>query len=115
MNNIDVNVKLDEADKATLDKILEVVSCIYLAITTQPSKDGDKDIQITTADTLLEKNTAPNVTFEQVRAVLAGKSRAGFTKQVRELLLKHGASKLSEIPKSRYENLLIEAEGLGNE
>lgn len=63
MNNIDVNVKLDEADKATLDKILEVVSCIYLAITTQPSKDGDKDIQITTADTLLEKNTAPNVTF----------------------------------------------------
>ena len=36
------------------------------------------------------------LTLEEVRAVLAEKSRAGHTEEVRELLNKHGADKLSE-------------------
>ena len=56
----------------------------------------------------------PELTLEQVRAVLADKSRAGFTAQIRSLLQKHGAAKLSEIDPSHYTNLLKEAEGLGN-
>ena len=56
----------------------------------------------------------PELTLEQVRAVLADKSRAGFTAQIRSLLQKHGAAKLSEIDPSHYANLLKEAEGLGN-
>jgi hypothetical protein len=56
----------------------------------------------------------PVLTLEQVRAVLADKSRAGFTAQIRSLLQKHGAAKLSEINPSHYANLLKEAEGLGN-
>ena len=56
----------------------------------------------------------PVLTLEQVRAVLADKSRAGFTAQIRSLLQKHGAAKLSEIDPSHYANLLKEAEGLGN-
>lgn len=54
------------------------------------------------------------LTLEAVRAVLAEKSRAGHTARVRELLEKHGASKLSEIDPSEYPTLLAEAEVLGN-
>ena len=56
----------------------------------------------------------PMLTLEQVRAVLADKSRAGFTAQIRSLLQKHGAAKLSEIDPSHYADLLKEAEGLAN-
>lgn len=54
------------------------------------------------------------ITLEAVRAVLAEKSRAGHTAEVRELLQKHGANKLSEIDPSEYAALLAEAEVLGN-
>ncbi|MCR0327038.1 DNA ligase [[Clostridium] innocuum] len=56
----------------------------------------------------------PQLTLEQVRAVLADKSRAGHTAVVRELLLKYGASKLSQTDPANYEALLREAEVLGN-
>jgi len=63
------------------------------------------------------KSTTPApkpITLEQVRAVLAEKSRAGHTAKVRELLEKHGASKLSEVDPKEYVALLAEAEVLGN-
>ncbi len=50
------------------------------------------------------------ITLEQVRAVLAEKARAGMTAQVRELLHKHAAAKLSEVDPARYEALLADAE-----
>ena len=53
-------------------------------------------------------------TLEQVRAALAEKSRSGFTAQVRELLIKHGAAKLSDIDPTEYPALMADAEGLGN-
>ena len=52
--------------------------------------------------------------LEQVRAVLAEKSRNGHTAQVRLLLEKHGAAKLSEIDPVEYAALLAEAEVLGD-
>ena len=55
-----------------------------------------------------------SLTLENVRAVLAEKSRAGHTAKVRELLEKHGAAKLSEINPAEYTALLAEAEVLGN-
>lgn len=56
---------------------------------------------------------AKSVTLEQVRAVLAEKSRNGHTADVRELLQKHGASKLSEIDPTKFEVLLGEANAIG--
>ena len=56
--------------------------------------------------------TAKAVTLEQVRAVLAEKSHDGFTEQVRGLLQKYGAQKLSAIDPGRYADLLRDAEGL---
>ena len=52
------------------------------------------------------------ITLEEVRAVLAEKSHDGFTAEVRALLEKYGASKLSEIDPAKYAALLTDAEGL---
>ena len=54
----------------------------------------------------------PTLTLEEVRAVLADKSRTGHTAEIRELLTKHGASRLSLVDPIHYEALLREAEVL---
>ena len=56
----------------------------------------------------------PELTLEQVRAVLADKSRAGHTAAVRELLQKYGAAKLSQVDPKHYEALMKDAEVIGN-
>lgn len=56
----------------------------------------------------------PRLTLEQVRAVLADKSRMGFTAEIRSLLQKYGAAKLSGIDPIHYEALVAEAEVLGD-
>ena len=67
-------------------------------------------------------NRVPDVTLapekalslEEVRAILAKKSRDGFTAQIRDLLQKYGASKLSEIDPANFKALVADAEVLGN-
>lgn len=54
----------------------------------------------------------PALTLEQVRAVLADKSRAGHTAAIRDLLQKYGASKLSQVDPKNYEAILRDAEVL---
>ncbi len=61
-----------------------------------------------------EEAPKKQLSLTEVRAVLAEKSRAGFTKEVKELLIKHGADKLSEINPDEYEALITEVEVLGN-
>lgn len=53
-----------------------------------------------------------NLTLEEVRAVLADKSRQGFTKEIKGLLQQHGANKLSQVDPREYQTLLQEAEEL---
>ena len=54
----------------------------------------------------------PRLTLEQVRAVLADKSRQGHTAEIRSLLQKYGAAKLSQINPTHYKALLADAEVL---
>ena len=56
----------------------------------------------------------PELTLEQVRAVLADKSRAGHTASVRDLLQKYGAAKLSQVDPKHYEALMKDAEVISN-
>lgn len=55
------------------------------------------------------------LTLEEVRAVLGQKSKDGFTAQIRQLLLRYGADRLSAIDPVRYNDLLADAEGLVKE
>lgn len=54
------------------------------------------------------------ITLEKVRAVLAEKSHDGYTDQVRGLLQKYGAEKLSGVDPKLYAALLKDAEVLGH-
>lgn len=54
------------------------------------------------------------IRLEDVRAVLAAKSRDGYGAQVRELIAKHGGSKLSDIDPSEYGAVLKEVEVFGH-
>ena len=56
----------------------------------------------------------PSATFEDVRRVLAQKSVEGHTEEVRALIQRYGAKKLSDLGSECYEPLLLEAEGIGN-
>lgn len=52
----------------------------------------------------------PVIKLEDVRSVLANASRSGHTTEVRELLLKYGADRLSGIDPGNYAALLKDAE-----
>ena len=60
-----------------------------------------------------EEEPPKTVTLEEVRSVLSSKNRAGFKKEVRALLKKHGADRLSEIKEEEYAVLLKEGEKIG--
>ena len=87
-------------------------------VTKEPEKAG-KSGKATAKNTAKKDTKAAKqepeekpLTLEEVRAVLAEKSRSGHTEEVRELLNKHGADKLSEIDPVEYPALLAEAEVL---
>ena len=58
------------------------------------------------------KQEEATVTFVQLRSRLSEISRSGKTAEVKELIAKYGASKLSDIAESNYAAVLAEAKGL---
>ncbi len=76
---------------------------------------GSGGVENVTKQMINSKKKEKPVTLEAVRAVLADKSRSGLTDQVRALIEKYGASKLSEVNPENYEALMADAEALGNE
>lgn len=55
---------------------------------------------------------AKEISYTDIRKVLADKSRAGHTAKIKEILTQHGAGKLSEIDPKEYEGILKDAEVL---
>lgn len=55
------------------------------------------------------------ISLEDVRGILAQKSQAGHSAEVKELITKYGADKLSAIDPSKYEELIKDAEEIGDE
>ena len=53
---------------------------------------------------------APIVTLEEVRTALGALASSGKNAIVRELLAKHNATRLSEVPPDEYPSLLAEAQ-----
>lgn len=75
--------------------------------------------ELFSADKVQEHNTdsaetQKQLTLEEVRAVCAEKSRAVFTAEVKAIITKHGADKLSAIKPEEYAAVLAEVEVLGN-
>jgi len=94
----------------TIKELRDAAAAIEAAanwLTEMFSSDPETEGQIE-----LELNPAPKL--EEVRAILADKSRAGYTAQIRDLLQKYGADKLSAVDPAHYRSLIAEVEVLGN-
>ena len=60
----------------------------------------------------LPEKEQPTISLEKVRGVLADKSRSGHTAEVRAIIKKYGADRLSELDPTDYAAVLKEAEVL---
>lgn len=63
----------------------------------------------------MPEQTAPTYSFTDIRGALASKSNEGFKNEVKALLAKYGASKLSEINPEDYKALMEDVGGLSHE
>ena len=62
-----------------------------------------------------KKPEPTTLSFTDLRAKLAEKSREGFTAEIKAILNSHGAEKLSAIQPADYETVLKEVEALSHE
>ena len=87
-------------------KDLENLTAHLKALFDEPSVSEEKPSKP------VEKPKQNTVSLEQVRAVLAKLSQHGKTAEVKALIVKFGANKLSELDESKYAELLEEAKGM---
>lgn len=59
-----------------------------------------------------EAKKTPEITLEKARGVLADKSRDGHTAEVRAIIQKFGADRLSDVDPKNYASIIKEAEVL---
>ena len=78
----------------------------------EPAEKMDEIVQ--TQEMQVSELPTKSFSLEDVRAVLTPISQIGKTAQVKELLLKYGANRLSEIDPSQYEALLADAKMLSH-
>jgi len=108
----DLSLTLDEMRKCgeTLIGISDSLREIFSS--TDQEEKRLKDNKQPTKEIAANKETPKQVSFEELRAVMARKTRVSKanTDAIRELLKKHGAGKLSEVKPEEYAALLKEAE-----
>ena len=109
----DSQSKKDEEVK-TMDKMFELINSLNAltkAVTALTEKITSE--YLNTFETIYdsEKET---VTFVELRSRLSEISRNGHTAEVKELLRKFGADKLSDVAESDYTALLAEAKVIAN-
>lgn len=79
----------------------------------QESKTGEATVDKSTAVAKADKRKEEQkVAVEDIRMVLSEKSQEGKTKEIKELLGKYGAAKLSAVEEKDYPALLAEAKVL---
>lgn len=85
------------------------------------SDEPAKTTKSTKKSAELPKEAAPadvpeekTYSFTDVRGALAAKSKEGFKEEVKKLIAKYGAEKLSDINPDDYATLMKDVEGLGN-
>ena len=96
-------IALQELKQQVTDGYINTFEEIY-----NPEKDEPKETQ--PAEQPSPETKA--VTFVELRSRLAEISHAGHTAEIKELITKHGAEKLSDVKETDYAALLAEAEEL---
>lgn len=110
MSRIKLLLDLIEDVRAVADDLQTIADCM--------ASDEPAPAEPVKQEASAEKAPDPEpekaIRLEDVRAVLAAKSRDGYGAQVRELIRKHGGSKLSDINPTEYAAMLKEAEVFGH-
>ena len=97
---------LQKFSSQTTNAYLDTFEEIY-----DPEKDEPQAAEAP-KEQLTPKQEEATVTFVQLRSRLSEISRSGHTAEVKELIAKYGAEKLSDLAESDYAAVLAEAEGL---
>ena len=97
---------LQKFSSQTTNAYLDTFEEIY-----DPDKDEPQAAEAPKEQPAAEQKTE-TVTFVQLRSRLSKISRSGHTQEVKELIAKYGAEKLSDLAESDYAAVLAEAEGL---
>lgn len=106
----------------TMVKIINALSALTAALQEYTAQTTNGYINTFEEIYNPEKDDAPTaeqptpetkaVTFVELRSRLAEISRAGHTAEIKELIARFGAEKLSDVAEADYAALLTEAEGL---
>lgn len=99
ISELDMAIRDLRSAAATINDVADTLAEVFSTESADEAHDGAAPAE-------------PALTLEQVRAVLADKSRQGHTAEIRALLQKYGAAKLSGIDPIHYTALVAEAEVL---
>ena len=98
-----------------LDKNKNIIHAIKIVTTAKASNPAKKSADLPKEETAPEEAPVEKTySFTDVRGALAAKSKEGFKEEVKKLISKYGAEKLSDINPDDYAALMKDVEGLGN-
>ena len=80
----------------------------------EEAKEKEPKTKVTEETPAKAAKKEKTLSLEDVRAVMADKSRKGYTAEVKALLTKRGVSKLSDVDAKDYAAPLAEVEVIGN-
>lgn len=104
---------------ADLRNLADSLREMALALEDNAPAPDTQGMEETSSEGLLSEAEATRpvdtIPLEKVRAALAVKSQDGFGAEIRDLLRKYGADKLSAVDPAHFPALLADAEAIGNE
>lgn len=92
----------------TLAEEYEKLAAGYRAL----AKDQNKSASADPKPEAPKEDTPKEITIDEVRAVLAAKTKEGKRREVKELLMKYDSGKLSGVKPENYAALMADAEAL---
>ncbi|MBZ9634659.1 rRNA biogenesis protein rrp5 [Clostridium sp. FP1] len=118
--NIDINIKASEEITNSLLTLAAVLHNAFPIFNVNPKAIELKDERPMKNQEVLAPNDkvetsqpeVKEVTLQEVRGTLARLSKNGKQEQVKALIKRFGATKLTEIPKEKYGELLSEANSI---
>ena len=102
-----------EIDDKSIEKIVDMFkNAVVSSVSMETQSEPEKEIPVETENTEPKepKKEIKHYTFTEVRTILTDKSREGYTDQVKSLVKKYGAGKLSEVKEENYADLVFEAQ-----
>ena len=97
----ELDVALTELSEAS-KTMLEAVKAIRALLSADEAEEAAEQAE-----------TRKPFTLEEVRAALLEKRKAGYRDEIKALLVKHGADRLTEIDPDEYDSLMADAEAIG--